>query len=80
MVILKAYNSAGKTGQCDERCYDARTKRCRCCCDGWNHGVGLNKAIENAAEIVRLAKGGESPEPLEQVTFERPHKQLRLLV
>jgi len=80
MIILKAFNSAGQTGRCDSRCYDAKTKRCRCCCGGKNHGVGLNQAIKNAEEIVRAAAAGDCPERLEQWTFETPPKQFRLFV
>lgn len=80
MIILRSTNSAGETGTCDQSCYEARTKRCRCCCGGRNHGVGLNKAIKNAGEIVKEAAAGNCPEALEQVTFEAPKKQLRLFV
>lgn len=80
MVILRAFNSAGETGRCDSRCYDARNKRCRCCCGGRNHGVGLNQAIKNAIKMVKEANAGNCPEALEQVIFETPCKQLRLFV
>jgi len=80
MIILRTFNSVEETGRCDSRCYDARTKRCRCCCGGRNHGVGLNQAIKNAAEIIKQANTGTYPETLEQVQFEAPHKQLRLFV
>lgn len=80
MVILRTFNSVGETGKCDSRCYDARTKRCRCCCGGRNHGVGLNQAIKNAPDIVKQVNTGTYPETLEQVQFEVPHKQLRLFV
>ncbi len=78
MVVLKSINSYGVTRRCDRRCHEAKGKRCRCCCGGKNHGVGLNQAIENAAEIVRLAAASECPEGIEQVIFERPATQLQL--
>ena len=80
MVILEMRNSAEVTGRCDSRCYDARTKHCRCCCGGRNHGVGLNKAIKNSAELVKEASAANYPEVLKQVTFEVWQKQLRLFV
>lgn len=80
MVILKSFNSAVETGRCDSRCYEARTKRCRCCCGGRNHGVGLNQAIKNSAELAKQTAAGDCPEVFKQVTFETPCKQLRLFV
>ena len=78
MVILKTYNSAGETGRCDARCYEAKTKRCRCCCGGRNHGAGLNQAIKNSEEICKQAAAGNCPQKIEQVTFETPVRQLYL--
>ena len=52
-VLIKVYGSNGLRGCCDGRCYDAITKRCRCCCGGVNHGVGLNKAIGNIARMYK---------------------------
>lgn len=78
MVILKAINSFGVTRRCDRSCYEAKGKRCRCCCGGKNHGVGLNQAIENAGEIVKEAAAGNVPEGLEQATFERLAVQLEM--
>jgi hypothetical protein len=50
-------NSSGETGRCDAKCYDAKHIDCNCCCGGRNHGVGVNKAIENtnyyANEMIR---------------------------
>jgi len=80
MVILRSFNSACETGCCNEGCYDARNKRCLCCCGGRNHGVGLNQAIKNSAEIVKQTNTGTYPETLMQVRFEVPKKQLRLFV
>lgn len=78
MVILKRISSHGVTCTCSQSCYEATGKRCRCCCGGKNHGVGLNQAIKNAGEIVKEAAAGKCSEGLEQVTFERPVEQLRL--
>ena len=32
------------TRRCDARCYNAKGPKCRCVCDGVNHGVGLIEA------------------------------------
>lgn len=41
----------GRTRRCDRRCYDGRGKRCRCICQGRNHGVGLQRALEQTREL-----------------------------
>jgi len=39
------------THRCDERCYDSADKKCRCICQGKNHGVGLKQALINTAML-----------------------------
>lgn len=51
MVVIQVENSAGVIGRCDERCYDGIARKCRCCCGGVNHGVGLKKAVSNARNL-----------------------------
>ena len=65
MPTLIIKHAAGKKdGQCDSRCYDAKTTHCICCCDGANHGVGLQKAIDNtremSGELIEKTKGTDS--------------------
>lgn len=50
-TLITVKNSQGVIGRCDERCYNAVTRRCKCCCGGVNHGVGLNKAITNTRRM-----------------------------
>lgn len=33
--------------KCNWQCYDAKSKECRCQCNGINHGVGKVQAQEN---------------------------------
>jgi len=41
---------SGKNDRCDAKCYNARHKKCVCCCGGRNHGVGFAKAIKNTVD------------------------------
>ena len=47
MTLIAVYNSEGRVGRCDARCYNAKTDVCDCCCGGMNHGTGRKKASEN---------------------------------
>jgi hypothetical protein len=40
----------GPTQRCDARCYSAKHGNCRCICNGSNHGVGIQKALDNVRE------------------------------
>jgi hypothetical protein len=52
MTTLISYQSSGgDRGRCDSRCYDARESDCDCVCQGVNHGVGRQEAIENTREL-----------------------------
>jgi hypothetical protein len=43
----EAVITAGRR-RCDARCYDGgKDGKCKCICQGINHGVGLEKAKEN---------------------------------
>ena len=60
-ALITQHGTGGKKqGQCDARCYNAKTPTCICCCGGANHGVGLQKAVENTRimiyELERKAK------------------------
>ncbi len=52
-----------KSGQkrlsvCNAYCYGAKNKNCTCSCGGINHGIGLQKAIENTLEMQKTGKEG----------------------
>lgn len=49
-LIIK-HKDGKRKGQCDSRCYNAKTPTCICCCGGANHGVGLQKALDITKEI-----------------------------
>ena len=47
-TLIIEHGTKGKSrGQCDSRCYNAKSPNCLCCCGGQNHGVGLQTAIDN---------------------------------
>jgi hypothetical protein len=50
-TVLAVYNTKGCLGRCDARCHEARGTVCRCVCGGANHGVGVEQAAENSAQM-----------------------------
>ena len=44
-IIIRKNKDGVITGRCDARCYNAKGKKCKCVCGGFNHGMGLNSAI-----------------------------------
>lgn len=50
-VLIAVYNSEGCAGRCDAKCYHAWGPECHCICQGVNHGVGRQEAIENTREL-----------------------------
>ncbi len=50
-TLIAVYNNDGCKGRCDTRCYEARELHCDCVCGGHNHGVGLERAVENTREL-----------------------------
>ena len=50
-TVISAYDSSGCVGRCDSRCHDAKYETCNCICGGTNHGVGIDRAIENTNEM-----------------------------
>ncbi len=60
-TILTAGDSDG-TRRCDSRCYDAKRDKCTCCCNGRNHGVGLQRALEKNHAFVEGMAYAASPE------------------
>lgn len=55
MTLVEVRNNGRVMGRCDSRCYAGKpggAKRCNCVCEGLNHGVGLDAAIDNIPRIV----------------------------
>lgn len=51
-ALIKVYNARGTMiGCCDAKCYNATVSRCRCVCQGTNHGIGLQKAAQNSRQF-----------------------------
>lgn len=71
-TILTAGDSDG-TRHCDSRCYDAKGSVCTCCCNGRNHGAGLQSALEMNRAFVEGLAYASSPkgrkEPILAVQF-----------
>ena len=74
-TVLAVYNSEGCVGRCDARCHEAHSPTCDCICGGKNHGVGLQKAIENNHERVGL-----TPEDLRKFAEAHGHDPAKLVV
>ena len=53
-ALIKVTYGNGKRIRCDATCYNAKANNsheCMCICGGANHGVGLNKALENTQAL-----------------------------
>ena len=50
-TLIAVYNSDGRQGRCDAKCYDATEPDCDCICSGRNHGAGKQQAIDNTREL-----------------------------
>ena len=74
MVLMELRTSGGKVRRCDARCYNAKGPKCRCICGGRNHGVGLQKAIENTREeaLKALEAMGAEDLPLFKELLDQP--------
>jgi len=54
VTLIEVKTLSGRlVGRCDARCYNGRSRdsRCDCVCEGLNHGVGLEAALENVSRI-----------------------------
>jgi hypothetical protein len=52
MTTLISYQSSGgDQGRCDAKCYNAWGPECHCICQGANHGIGKQDALENTREL-----------------------------
>ena len=45
MTILIRRVKDGHRRVCNSRCYNAKGRKCKCVCDGMNHGAGETQAI-----------------------------------
>lgn len=55
-LIVAREKDGSLAGRCDARCYNAKKPRCRCVCGGYNHGVGIDDAIENTRHFEEQLK------------------------
>lgn len=54
-TLIQSQKSDGTIiGRCDAKCHDAKGPKCTCICGGMNHGVGINKVIDNTHEHSHL--------------------------
>ncbi len=53
MTLISVHDSDGCKGRCDEKCYEAKKKRCSCCCGGLNHGRGLQEAKDLTSQYAK---------------------------
>lgn len=51
-IMMKVFRFGKLIGQCDAKCYNAKTEKCNCVCQGLLHGKGRNEAVR----FLRLAK------------------------
>lgn len=51
-IMMKVYRYEKLIGQCDGKCYDAKTEKCHCVCKGILHGQHRNEAVK----FLRLLK------------------------
>lgn len=49
-VVFEVRTDWGTQRRCDERCVNGTRLACSCVCQGINHGVGYNQALENTRE------------------------------
>jgi hypothetical protein len=77
-ALIEVYDEFGECiGRCDSKCYNAKESGCICICGGINHGVGLERAIEETrgnAEALEEAHDhidipGKRPVQLDIVDF-----------
>lgn len=63
MATLLIHTDAdGRTRRCDAKCHNARGTRCKCICDGANHGISHVEDTELAAtEALHHAPHAQAP-------------------
>jgi hypothetical protein len=50
-ALIAVYTGDGCAGRCDAKCYNAWGPECHCICQGGNHGLGRQEAIDNTREL-----------------------------
>ena len=59
MTVMIVKGTGDGQRRCDERCYNAKGKRCTCVCGGKNHGVGQEQANKNTKEMAEVYDGDD---------------------
>lgn len=62
MILMTQKVGQGPTQRCDERCYNAKSGKCECICGGRNHGVGIEKALDNVQTMFLGQNVDEKPD------------------
>lgn len=52
LPVLRVIRPGCHPQECSSGCQEGGAGVCRCCCEGINHGVGFNMAVENTRECV----------------------------
>lgn len=53
-TLIALYLGRDLVGRCDVNCWGGTDARCECVCGTLNHGVGLERAIEQTRSMVAL--------------------------
>lgn len=78
-TLIAAHEYDKCLGRCDAKCYNATSEKCKCICNGENHGVGLNQAVENSEKCWHLwFEAYAENHPDLDLRFVRGDVQLRL--
>lgn len=51
-TLLALYLGRDLVGRCDVNCWGGTDARCECLCNGLNHGIGLDAAVEQTRRMV----------------------------
>ena len=77
-LIIERGTIGKSRGQCDSRCYNAKSPKCLCCCAGRNHGVGLQKAIDTTRTMTEeLLQRAQTTGTKIEVKLPEPPRQHR---
>jgi len=77
-VLIIVKGSKKILHRCDQRCYNATSKKCRCICQGRNHGVGLKQALINTTKIAADYPAYPNPSLFHSMTQKQLDYALRL--
>lgn len=78
-TIISVHRHRKLLAVCNANCYDAKTTRCKCVCQGMNHGVGFQKAktnvlVDRAALVKSIQEGYPNNTMINIYYAERPEK------